>query len=128
MRITDAMWKKILPLPKKLFEQEDESPTVREEAALAERVTSKVTSAKQELLIACEQGDLALLDASLSRLDRATALSTKDSQSWPLLAIAGMPTHFTGFLLIHWGEVGGASRHAGMSDRCPVAVCSEPRS
>ncbi len=87
------MRSRIFPLPPRFFGQKDGSPTVREEAALAERMPSKVTSAKEELLMACEQGDLALLDASLSRLDRATVLSTKDSQSWPLLAIAGKPTH-----------------------------------
>lgn len=50
---------------------------------------SAAMSIEDQLLLACETGDLQLLERILKKVDKDAVLSMRDSQTWPLLAIAG---------------------------------------
>ncbi|PNW77116.1 hypothetical protein CHLRE_10g422750v5 [Chlamydomonas reinhardtii] len=50
-------------------------------------------SIEDQLLLACETGDLQLLERILKKVDKDAVLSMRDSQTWPLLAIAASRGH-----------------------------------
>ncbi|GIL61931.1 hypothetical protein Vafri_16251 [Volvox africanus] len=48
---------------------------------------------REQLLMACETGDVDLLNQFLEKAEREKILSVRDSQTWPLLAIAASRGH-----------------------------------
>ena len=68
------------------------APEVREDPELeASTPGSAPPIATTELLLgAAETGDLGILEAALKKLALSTVMEVRDSQTWPLLAIAGV--------------------------------------
>jgi hypothetical protein len=46
-------------------------------------------SMREQLLMACETGDIGLLNRFIEDAETEQILAVRDSQTWPLLAIAG---------------------------------------
>ncbi|GLC50121.1 hypothetical protein PLESTB_000344300 [Pleodorina starrii] len=63
------------------------------EEAPERAAASRGDSLRDQLLVACETGNIDLLDEFLVDADKDRVLSVRDSQTWPLLAIAASRGH-----------------------------------